>query len=93
MCDINVHDNSASYLNESYSTYGLKQLAKDQARITFSTSSLIDHIATNHLMNIAVACRHKICLSEIYGIFSMEISSKSSKRSKIFHIKAHDTFQ
>ena len=67
--DNNLYDKSVSNLNEIYSTYGFQQLINDPTRVTLSTSSLIDHIATNHPMNIALAGVHKICLSDHYMVF------------------------
>ena len=76
ICDLtvdnNAYDNSVSNLNEICSTYGFKQLINDPMRATLSTSSLIDHIAINHPMKIAVAGVHKVCLSDHYMIFCIQ---------------------
>ena len=64
-----VYDNSASNLKEAYGTFRLEQLIKDPTRVTLSTSSLIDHLATSQPISVSVAGVHKIWLSDHYMVF------------------------
>ena len=61
-CNLLMKDNiKTKHIVQIYDTYGMTQIIKDPTRTTSDTETLIDHIITNRLKNIAeggvIPCR------------------------------------
>ena len=76
-CDLSK-DSMDSPLNSNtgrilkrYELFTLQQINKEPTRVTITTSTLIDHIATSCIDNVLEAGAHKIALSDHYLIFCM----------------------
>ena len=62
-------DNDSKHMLDLYELFGFKQLIEGPTRVTLSTSSTIDHIATTCARNIVKAGVHEISLSDHYMVY------------------------
>ena len=62
-------DNNAKHISSLYELFSLKQLIEEPTRVTLTTSSMIDHVATTSARNIIEAGVHKVSMSDHYMIF------------------------
>ena len=62
-------DDNAKHLSNTYNIYSIKQLIKDPARATCSSSTIIDHIATSCVKNIIESGLYKIGMSGNYMVY------------------------
>ena len=62
-------DSNAKHLINLYQLFSLKQIIKEPTRVTLTTSTLIDHIATTCTDNILDSGVHKVALSDHYMVF------------------------
>ena len=62
-------DNNTNHLCNLYELYNFLQLIKEPTRVTLTTSSIIDHIATTRGRNIAESGVHKVSMSDHYMVF------------------------
>ena len=62
-------DNNAIHISSLYELFSLKQLIEEPTRVTLTTSSMIDHVATTSARNIIEAGVHKVSMSDHYMIF------------------------
>ena len=68
--DIPLNSNSRR-IQKLYELFSLQQIIKEPTRVTITTSTLIDHIATSCIDNFLKAGVHNIPLSDHYLIFCM----------------------
>ena len=61
-------DSNAKHLLNLYQLFSLKQIIKEPPRLTLTTSTLIDHIATTCTDNIVDSGVHKVALSDHYMV-------------------------
>ena len=54
---------------EFYDTFGLRQLISERTRETASSSTVIDHIATNDLRNVVESGVLQTCISDHYVVY------------------------
>ena len=54
---------------ESYDTFGLQQLISEPTRETASSSTIIDHIATNDPRNVVESGVQQTCISDHYVVY------------------------
>ena len=62
-------DSNARHLLNLYQLFSLKQIIKEPTRVTLTTSTLIDHIATTCTDNILDSDVHKVALSDHYMVY------------------------
>ena len=62
-------DNYAKLLSNIYNIYGLKQLIEDPTRVTSSSSTIIDHIATSYTSNIIELGVYEVSMSDHYMVY------------------------
>ena len=62
-------DSNSRHLLNLYQLFSLKQIIKEPTRVTLSTSTLIDHIATTCTDNVLDSGVHKVALSDHYMVF------------------------
>ena len=91
-CDLSK-DSIESPLNSNsrriqrlYEMFSLQQIIKEPTRVTLTTSTLIDHIATSCIGSILEAGVHKITLSDHYIIFCM-------RKLNAFNSSGHKTIR
>ena len=61
--------NYAKLLSNIYNIYGLKQLIEDPTRVTSSSSTIIDHIATSCTSNIIESGVYEVSMSDHYMVY------------------------
>ena len=62
-------DNYAKLLSNIYNIYGLKQLIDDPTKVTSSSSTIIDHIATSCTSNIIESGVYEVSMSDHYMVY------------------------
>ena len=62
-------DINTKHLIGLYELFSFKQLIKEPTRVTLTTSSVIDHIATTYARNIIESAVHKISLTDHYMVY------------------------
>lgn len=62
-------DNSSKHMLELYELFSFKQLIEDPTRLTLTTSSIIDHVATTCVRNIVGSGVHEVSLSDHYVVY------------------------
>ena len=67
----NPLNSNSRRIQKLYELFSLQQIIKEPTRVTITTSTLIDHIATSCKDNVLEAGVHKIALSDHYLIFCM----------------------
>ena len=69
-CEANqLRDNNINNLCDVYGLFGFKQLICEPTRVTLTTSSIIDHIATTNARNIMGSGANKVSLSDHYLVY------------------------
>ena len=69
-CEANqLRDNNTNNLCDLYGLFGFKQLICEPTRVTLTTSSIIDHIATTNARNIMGSGANKVSLSDHYLVY------------------------
>ena len=61
--------NNSEHIRSLYDLFSLKQLIEELTRVTFTSSSIIDHIATMSARNIVESGVHKASMSDHYMVF------------------------
>ena len=61
-------DNYSKHMLDLYGLFSFKQLIEKPTKVTLSTSSIIDHIATTCARNIVKSGVHEIFLSDHYMV-------------------------
>ena len=69
-----------SHLRELYDIFGMSQIINEPTRVTIDTSTLIDHIATTNLINIADSGVYRISLSDHYLVYCVRKLRGGAKR-------------
>ena len=62
-------DNDTKHMTGLYELFSFKQLIEEPTRVTLTTSSIIDHVATTCARNIVEAGVHKVSLSDHYMVY------------------------
>ena len=62
-------DNNTKHLCDVYELFSFKRLIGEPTRVTLTTSSIIDHIATTDARNIVSSGVHKVSLSDHYLVY------------------------
>ena len=62
-------DNDTKHMTGLYELFSFKQLVEEPTRVTLTTSSIIDHVATTCARNIVEAGVHKVTLSDHYMVY------------------------
>ena len=62
-------DNNAKHISSLYELFSLKQLVEEPTRVTLTTSSLIDHVATTSARFIIEAGVHNVSMNDHYMVF------------------------
>jgi len=62
-------DNNTRNLCNLYDLYNFHQLITNPTRVSLTTSSIIDHIATTCARNISNSGVHKLSMSDHYMVF------------------------
>ena len=62
-------DNDTRHVTSLYELFSFSQLIREPTRVTFNTSSLIDHIATNCARNIIKSGVHEVSMSDHYMVY------------------------
>ena len=74
-CDVTITapdlppGNNFKHICSLYELFSLKQLIEEPTRVTFTSSSIIDHIATTSARNIVESGVHKVSMSDHYTGF------------------------
>ena len=74
-CDLSIKqaeqsiDNQTRHLTCLYELFSLKQLVEEPSRVSISTSSIIDHIATNCTKNVLKSGVHKVTMSDHFMVY------------------------
>ena len=63
------HDNNTKHLSDLYGLFSFRQLIEEPTRVTLTTSTIIDHIATTDSSNILNSGVYKISLSNHYMVY------------------------
>ena len=61
-------ENNAKHISSLYELFSLKQLIEEPIRVTLTSSSMIDRIATTSARNIIEAGVHKVSMSDHYMV-------------------------
>ena len=61
--------NNSKHIRSLYELFSLKQLIEEPTRVTLTSSSINDHIATTSARNIIESGVHKVSMSDHYMIF------------------------
>ena len=67
--NLSYPNNTVKHLDSIYKIFGFTQIISDATRVTLSTSTLIDHIATNNNSNISRSGVLKTTFSDHYMVF------------------------
>ena len=62
-------DNNCKHMLDLYELFSFKQLVEEPTRVTLTTSSIIDHIATTRARNIVKSGVYKVSLSDHYMVY------------------------
>ena len=63
-------DNNSKQMLDLYGLFTFKQLVEAPTRVTLTTSSIIDHIATTCARNIVKSGVHEVSMSDNYMVYS-----------------------
>ena len=81
-------DINTKHMNGLYELFSFKQLIKEPTRVTLTTSSVIDHIATTNARNIIESGVHEVSLTDHYMVYCIgKLNGAVEKRHKM--IKTH----
>ena len=61
--------NDSKHMSDIYELFSFKQLIEEPTRVTLTTSSIIDHIATTKVPNIVESGVHKVSLSDHFMVY------------------------
>ena len=62
-------DNNSKHMLDLYESFSFKQLVEEPTRVTLTTSSIIDHIATTCARNIVKSGVHEVAMSDHYMVY------------------------
>ena len=62
-------DNNSKHMLDLYELFSFKQLVEEPTRVTLTTSSIIDHIATTCARNIVKSGVHEVSMSDHYMVY------------------------
>ena len=62
-------DNNSKHMLDLYELFSFKQLVEEPTRVTLTTSSIIDHIATTCARNIVKSGVHEVAMSDHYMVY------------------------
>ena len=62
-------DNNSKHMLDLYELFSLKQLIEEPTRVTLTTSSIIDHIATTSARNIVKSGVYEVSTSDHYMVY------------------------
>ncbi len=62
-------DNNPKHMLDIYGLFSLKQLIEEPTRVTLTTASIIDHIATSCPRNIVASGVHQISMSDHFMVY------------------------
>ena len=62
-------DNNSKHMLDPYELFSFKQLVDEPTRVTPTTSSIIDHIATTCARNIVKSGVHEVSMSDHYMVY------------------------
>ena len=62
-------DNNSKHMLDLYELFSFKQLVEEPTRVTPTTSSIIDHIATTYARNIVKSGVHEVSMSDHYMVY------------------------
>ena len=62
-------DNNSKHMLDLYELFSFKQLVQEPTRVTLTTSSIIDHIATTCARNIVKSGVHEVSMSDHYMVY------------------------
>ena len=62
-------DNNSRHMLDLYELFSFKQLVEEPTRVTLTTSSIIDHIATTCARNIVKSGVHEVSMSDHYMLY------------------------
>ena len=62
-------DNNSKHMLDLYELFSFKQLVEEPTRVTLTTSSIIDHIATTCARNIVKSGVHEFSMSDHYMVY------------------------
>ena len=62
-------DNNSKHMLDLYELFSFKQLVEEPTRVTLTTSSIIDHIATTCARNIVKSGVHEVFMSDHYMVY------------------------
>ena len=62
-------DCNSRYIQNLYQLFSFKQIIDEPTRVTLTSSTLIDHLATTSIDNILESGVHKVSLSDHYMVF------------------------
>ncbi len=62
-------ENDSKHMSDIYELFSFKQLIEEPTRVTLTTSSIIDHIATTKVPNIVESGVHKVSLSDHFMVY------------------------
>ena len=74
-CDLTItapdhpSGNNSKHICSLYELFSLKQLIEEPTRVTLTSSSIIDHIATTSARNIVESGVHQVSMSDHYMVF------------------------
>ena len=74
-CDLTITapdqpaENNSKHICSLYELFSLNQLIEEPTRVTLTSSSIIDHIATTSARNIIESGVHKVSMSDHYMVF------------------------
>ena len=62
-------DNDSKHMLDLYELFSFKQLVEEPTRVTLTTSSIIDHVATTCARNILKSGVHEVSMSDHYMVY------------------------
>ena len=86
-------DNNSKHMLDLYELFSFKQLIDRPTRVTLTTSSIIDHIATTRARNIVKAGVYEVSLSDHYMVYCIrKINGAVAKGHKMIKTRKMKNF-
>ena len=86
-------ENNSKHICSLYELFSLNQLIEEPTRVTLTSSSIIDHIATTSARNIIESGVHKVSMSDHYMVFCVrKFESALKKDHKVITTRSMKNF-
>ena len=75
-------DNDSGHMDSIYELFSFKQLIEEPTRVTLTSSTIIDHVATTCARNIAKLGVHEVSLSDHFLVYLVRKFNGAIKKGR-----------